>query len=116
MLWVALHDNKIPHLVVMWDKARDLKISLVVVGHVHCTHPTAAHHMKKLQLGLTGLGDRYGILLVSSNKCGVDGPNGRRIRDAKHQSSDQLLWYMGIPRQGLKTASSGLPDIQIQRI
>jgi len=70
VLWVPLLDNKTPHLVVMSDKARDLKISLIVVGHFHCTHRTATHLMKKLQLGLEELGDRYGRLLVTTDKCG----------------------------------------------
>jgi len=70
VLWVGLLDNKTPYLVVMLDEARDLKISLIVVGHVHCTHRTATHLMKKLQLGLEELGDRYGRLLVTTDECG----------------------------------------------
>jgi len=54
----------------MSDEARDLKISLTVVWHVHCTDRTATHLMKKLQLGLEELGERYGILRVSTDKCG----------------------------------------------
>ena len=57
MLWVGLLDNKTPHLVVMLDEARDLKISLIVVGHIHCTPRTATHLMKKIELGLAELGD-----------------------------------------------------------
>jgi len=70
VLWVGLLDNKTPHLVVMSDKARDLKISLIVDGHVHCTHRTAIHVMKKPLLGLEELGDRYCRLLVPTIKCG----------------------------------------------
>ena len=57
MLWVDLHNNKKPHLVVISDEAHDLQISLIVVGYVHCTHRTATHHMKKPQLGLEELRD-----------------------------------------------------------
>jgi len=70
VLWVALLDNRTPHLIVMSDEARDLKISLIVVGHVHCTHRTATHLIKKLLHGLEELGDRYGKLLVTTDKCG----------------------------------------------
>jgi len=68
VVWVALLDNKTAHLVVMSDEARDLKISLIVVGHVHCTDRTATHLMKKLQLVVEELGDRYGRLLVTTDK------------------------------------------------
>jgi len=54
----------------MSDEARDLKISLLVVGHIHCTHRTTTHLMKKLQLRLEELGERYGRLLVTTDKCG----------------------------------------------
>ena len=70
MLWVALLDNQTRHLRVMLDEARDLKLSLIVVGHVDCTHRTATHLMKKLQFGLEKLGDGYGRLLVTTDKCG----------------------------------------------
>jgi len=48
VLWVPLDDNKTPHLVVMLDEAPDLKISLIVVGHVHCTIRTTTHLVKKV--------------------------------------------------------------------
>ena len=70
MLWVALHDYKTPEFVVMSDEAHDLKASLIVVGDVHCTHRTATHLMKKLQLGLEELGDRYNKLLLTTDKGG----------------------------------------------
>jgi len=43
VLWVALLDNKTPHLVVMSDEARDLRMSAIVFGHGHCTHRSATH-------------------------------------------------------------------------
>jgi len=70
VLWVALLNNKTPYLVVMSDEVGDLKMSLMVVGHVHCTHRTATHLMKKLQLWLEELGDRYGRLHITTDKCG----------------------------------------------
>jgi len=70
VLWVALLDDKTPHLVVMSNEARDLKISPIVVGHVHSTHRTTTHLMKKLKLGLQEFGERYGRLLVTTDKCG----------------------------------------------
>jgi len=70
VLWVALYDNKTPQLVVLLDEALDHKISLIVVGHVHCRQRTATLLMKKLLLGLMELGNRYSRLLVTSNKCG----------------------------------------------
>jgi len=70
VLWVILLNNKTPHLVVMSDEERDLKISLIVVGHIHCTHRTATDLMKKLHLGLEETGDGYGRLLVTTDKCG----------------------------------------------
>jgi len=70
VLWLALLDNKTPHLVVISDDACDLKICLIEVGHLHCTNRTATHIMKKLPLRLEELGDRYGRLLVTTDKCG----------------------------------------------
>jgi len=70
VLWVALLDNTTPHFGVMSDEARDNKISFILVGHVHCTQRTAPHLMKKLPLGLEELGDRYGRLVVISDKYG----------------------------------------------
>jgi len=54
----------------MSDEARDLKNSLIVVGHIHCTHRTTTHLMKKFQPGLEELGERYGRLFVTTDKCG----------------------------------------------
>jgi len=70
VLWVTLLDNKTTPLVVMSDRAPHLKISLIVVGHVHCTHRTATHLMKKVQLRLEEIDDRYGRLRVTTDKCG----------------------------------------------
>ena len=67
MLGVTLLDNRTPDLIVMLDKARDLKISLIVLGHLHCTHRTATHLIKKPQLRLEELGDRYGGLRVTTD-------------------------------------------------
>jgi len=54
----------------MLDVVGDLKIALTVVGHVDCTHRTATHLMKKLELGLKKLDDTYSRLLVTTDKCG----------------------------------------------
>jgi len=54
----------------MSDEAHYLKISLIVIRHVHCTHRTTTHLMKKLELGLEELGERYCTLLVTTVKCG----------------------------------------------
>jgi len=77
-------------------------MSLSVVGHVHCTHRTATHVIKKLSLGLEELGDRYGRLLVTTDKCGEVGQNGKHIRAAKHESSDELPLVYGNPSAGNK--------------
>jgi len=70
LVWVALFDNKTLHLVVMFDKGGNLKISVIVVWHVHCTHRTTTHLRKKLQLGLKELGDSYRRFLVTADMCG----------------------------------------------
>jgi len=54
----------------MSDEARDLKISLIVIVHIQCTHRTDAHLMRKVQLRLEELGERYGRLLVTIDECG----------------------------------------------
>jgi len=86
----------------MSDKARDLKNSLIVVGHLHCTHRATTQLMKKVQLGLEELGKRYCTLLVTTDKCGYVGQNGRRIRAAKQESSDELPLVSGNPSAGNK--------------
>jgi len=58
VLLVARLDNKTPHLAVMLDEARDLKIPLIVVGQDDCTNSTATNHRKKLQLVLEELSDK----------------------------------------------------------
>jgi len=49
-------------------------------------------------------------------KCGYVGQHGRRIRGAKQKSADELPRDMGITRQGINTATTGLPIIQTDRI
>jgi len=79
----------------MSDEVSELKISLIEVGHLHCTNRTATHLMKKLQLGLEELGHRYGRLLVTTDKGGYVGQKGRRIRAAKHESCDEVARVFG---------------------
>jgi len=102
VLWLAVYNNKIPHLARMSDEGRDFKMSVIVVWHVHCTLRTATHLMRKLQLGLIEIGERYGRFLITTDKCGSFGQNGMRTEATMHKSSDEIPLVYGNPSAGNK--------------